>query len=156
MPIKVKPFPHIQIEIRRASEVRRDSQYSQYSYGYSLGSPDSDYMPLLTPPPLSSRKSSGSSARSSRSSFGENNYIINLDNYHWVIFLGNFRFQQASPNPSMTSDTPYTFTFMARRRASTIVGTLPRIEAAPPPPPQPIVTPPEVLLLEIYYIQSKI
>uniref|UniRef100_A0A915IXH2 Ras-GEF domain-containing protein n=1 Tax=Romanomermis culicivorax TaxID=13658 RepID=A0A915IXH2_ROMCU len=104
MPSKIKAFPQIQIEIRRASEVRRDSQFSQYSYGYSLGSPDSDYLPLLTPPPFGS-----------------------------------------------PSDEPYTFTFVARRRASTVVGTLPRIETVHTVP-QTTTTPPEVSCLRLMLI----
>lgn len=124
---KMLNFPQIQIEIRRPSvitEQRRQSEWSTYSYGYSLGSPDSDCMPLLTPPPSGSRKSSGSSASS-----------ISMRSSAGGLCFAN------SPVPSLASDGPYTFRFVSpRRRASTVVGTipLPRIQAIPASPADPM------------------
>lgn len=120
------PLPQILVESRRVSV------FSNYSYGYSLGSPDSEHLPLLTPPPAYSRRSSNSSASLSvHSSTGR------------------------SPSPSLASDGPFQYSFTLsnlRRRASTITGPVPKIKMVPPITAADPAAPRNVVVLKLLLI----
>ncbi|KRZ11348.1 1-phosphatidylinositol 4,5-bisphosphate phosphodiesterase epsilon-1 [Trichinella zimbabwensis] len=106
--------PQIQIEIRRASIL------SDYSVGFAAGSPPSDCLPLLTPPANMSRRSSGTT-----SSAGS---CLSALSSHRSSVVSSMVFSNASSPLPVGDGVAHVFNFISpRRRASSVVGILPKI-----------------------------
>ncbi|XP_003369596.1 putative FERM central domain protein [Trichinella spiralis] len=106
--------PQIQIEIRRASIL------SNYSVGFAAGSPPSDCLPLLTPPANMSRRSSGTT-----SSAGS---CLSALSSHRSSVVSSMVFSNASSPLPVGDGVAHVFNFISpRRRASSVVGILPKI-----------------------------
>ncbi|KRY76733.1 1-phosphatidylinositol 4,5-bisphosphate phosphodiesterase epsilon-1 [Trichinella pseudospiralis] len=106
--------PQIQIEIRRASIL------SDYSVGFAAGSPPSDCLPLLTPPANMSRRSSGTT-----SSAGS---CLSALSSHRSSVVSSMVFSNASSPLPVGEGVAHVFNFISpRRRASSVVGILPKI-----------------------------